>query len=295
MPRETSWRISELTTVITVVLAVTVGLALVALYARHRLESLPGKRKKKFFTKTVNRVFNWLEDVGLMKRTQAYLYDYHNAYPGLKELEDHYEDVRDECLALLERKGSLTDVRNLGAGYTNGGIHTADWKAFMFKSGEFLEDNCARAPKTAALLRRIPNMDTAFFSIVDPHQYITPHWGYYKGFLRYHLGVLIPNNNEDNKCWLRVNDDPEENDREDESLIENGKKYYWKNGEGIIFDDNFLHDARNESDEVRVVLWLDMRRKMPIYADLFNRFIIWLVMRDSSIEKIRRNATLADA
>jgi beta-hydroxylase len=278
-----------------VVLAVAVGLALLALYARHRLETLPSKKKKKFFTKTVNQVFNWFEDVGLMKRTQAYLRDYHKAYPGLKELEENYEDVRDECLALLERKSTLTDVQSLGAGYTNGGIHTADWKAFMFKSGEFLDENGLRAPKTAALLRNIKGMDTAFFSIVDPHQYITPHWGYYKGFLRYHLGVLIPDNNDDQKCWLRVNDDPDENKREDASLIENGEKYYWKNGEGIIFDDNFLHDAKNESDEVRVVLWLDMRRKMPIYAQLFNRFVIWLVMRDSSIEKIRRNATLADA
>ena len=284
-----------MTTVISVVLAVAVGLALLALYARHRLENLPSKKKKKFFTKTVNQVFNWLEDARLMKRTQAYIRDYHKVYPGLKELEDNYEVVRDECLALLEHKSTLTDVQNLGAGYTNGGIHTADWKAFMFKSGEFLDENCLRAPKTAALLRNIPNMDTAFFSIVDPHQYITPHWGYYKGFLRYHLGVLIPNNNDDHKCWLRVNDDPWDNKHLDESLIEKGEKYYWKNGEGIVFDDNFLHDAKNESDQVRVVLWLDMRRKMPIYADLFNRFVIWLVMRDSSIEKIRKNATLADA
>ena len=282
-------------TAISVLLLIAAALGLLALYARHRLESLPKKQKKKFFTKTVNQVFNWFEDHGLMKRTHAYMVDYHKAYPGLKELEEGYEDVRDECLALLERKGSLTDVRALGAGYTEGGIHTADWKAFMFKSGEFLEENCARAPKTTALLRNIPSMDTAFFSIVDPHQYITPHWGYYKGFLRYHLGVLIPNNNEDLKCWLRVNDDPEENRREDEALIENGEKYYWKNGEGIIFDDNFLHDAKNESDEVRVVLWLDMRRKMPFYAHLFNLFVIWMVLRDSSVEKIRRNATLADA
>ena len=191
----------------------------------------------------------------------------------------------------------MTDVQNLGAGYTNGGIHTADWKAFMFKSGDFLDGELyLRAPKTAALLRNIPKHGYWPFSpSLIRNQYITPHWGYYKGFLRYHLGVLIPNNNEDHKCWIRVNDDPWDNKHQDESLIEKGEKYYWKNGEGIVFDDNFLHDARNESDEVRVVLWLDMRRKMPIYGQLFNRFIIWLVMRDSSVEKIRRNATLADA
>jgi aspartyl/asparaginyl beta-hydroxylase (cupin superfamily) len=280
-------------TLVSAVLLLLLLVAGVAVARIHRkLKALPGKKKKKIFTRSVNKVFTWLEDKGLMRRTKAYLPDYHRHYKGLKELEDGYPDVRDECLRLLEIKDRLTDVKDLGAGYTKGGIHKAQWKAFMFKSGDFIEENCARAPKTAALLRNIPGLYTAFFSIVDPHQYITPHWGYYKGFLRYHLGVLIPDNNRERKCWLRVNDDPEDNRRQDESLIENGEKYYWKNGEGIVFDDNFLHDAKNESDQIRVVLWLDLRRRMPFYAQMFNLLFLWLVQKDASIAKIRRAATV---
>lgn len=282
-------------TVALILLLVLVIAAVVAfLVIRRKLAALPGKKKKKIFTRSVNKVFTWFEDKGLMKRTTAYMPDYHGHYKGLRELEAGYPDVRDECLRLLEIKDRLTDVKEVGAGYTKGGIHKAQWKAFMFKSGEFIEENCARAPKTAALLRNIPGLYTAFFSIVDPHQYITPHWGYYKGFLRYHLGVLIPDDNRDGKCWLRVNDDPEDNRKQDESLIENGEKYYWKNGEGIVFDDNFLHDARNESDQIRVVLWLDLRRKMPFYAQAFNRLVLWLVQRDATLAKIRRAATVED-
>ena len=72
----------------------------------------------------------------------------------------------------------------------------------------------------------------------------------------------------------------------------NGERYFWKNGEGIIFDDNYLHDAANESDEVRVVLWLDLRRKMPFYIMPLNRLCLWLVYRDKSVEKIRRGALI---
>lgn len=278
---------------LTITLLVAVVLFGLAAYAKRRFESLPSKKKKKLFTKTVNDVFTWFEDKGLMRRTPAFNRDYHGDYPQLRMLEQGYADVREECLKLLDMKDRLTDVRALGAGYTEGGIHLAKWKAFMFKSGDFIEENCARAPKTAAMLKRIPGMYTAFFSVLDPHQDITPHWGYYKGFLRYHLGVIIPENNANKKCWIRVNGDAEENARQDKALVANGETYYWKNGEGIVFDDNYLHEAANESDEVRVVLWLDMRRRMPFYVQWFNRLCLWLVYNDNSVEKIRRGALIS--
>jgi|GEM_PF-410041 beta-hydroxylase len=274
------------------ILGVLLAIGIAAVWLIRRFESMPSKKKKKLFTKTINEVYTWFEDHGLMRRNPAYIRDYHREYPELKVLEDNYADVRQECLELLNIKDRLTDVRALGAGYTEGGIHTAKWKAFMFKSGDFLEENCRLAPKTAALIRRVPGVYTAFFSILDPHQEITPHWGYYKGFLRYHLGVRIPHDNKNNQCWIRVNSDPAQNALEDKAQIEHGERYYWKNGEGIIFDDNYLHDAANESDEVRVVLWLDLRRKMPFYIMPLNRLCLWLVYRDKSVEKIRRGALI---
>ena len=276
-----------------IALLVLAALAVLGMYAKRRFEALPSKRKKKLFTKTVNDVFAWFEDKGLMRRTSAFNYDYHRDFPALRALEAGYADVRDECLKLLDIKDRLTDVRALGAGYTEGGIHTAKWKAFMFKSGDFIAENCRLAPKTTALLERIPGLYTAFFSVLDPHQEITPHWGYYKGFLRYHLGVIIPENNANKKCWLRVNGDRDENARGEKELVANGETYYWKNGEGIIFDDNYLHAAANESDEVRVVLWLDMRRPMPFYVQWFNRLCLWMVYNDNSVEKIRRGALIS--
>jgi ornithine lipid ester-linked acyl 2-hydroxylase len=269
---------------IVIVVAVTLGI--------QRFEKMPSKKKKKLFTKTINEIYEWFEEHGLMRKNPAYIRDYHRDYPGLAELEAHHPEVQRECLALLDIKDRLTDVRSLGAGYTDGGIHLAKWKAFMFKSGDFIEENCRLAPKTTELIRRIPGVYTAFFSVLDPHQEITPHWGYYKGFLRYHLGVKIPHDNVNGECWLRVNSDRAQNAQQDKALIVNGEKYYWKNGEGIIFDDNYLHDAANESDEVRVVLWLDLRRKMPFYVAPLNLLCLWLVYRDKSVEKIRRGALI---
>ena len=277
----------------TLLIVLAVFLTLVAVGAfvmKRKLDGMTKKEKKRFLKSTLNGVFVRAEERGWLPRTPAFNHDYLETYPSLRILEDGYDVVREECLRLLEIKDKLTDMSAMGGSYTQAGIHTAKWKTFMFKSGQMVEQNCRLAPRTADLIRQIPEAYTAFFSILDPHQHVVPHWGYYKGFVRYHLGVLIPNNNEDRKCFLRVNGDAADNARHDTSLIDKSEVYYWHDGEGIVFDDNYLHDAENASDEVRVVLWMDLRRPMPWPIQLFNRLCLFFVHRDESVKKIRDNA-----
>ncbi len=105
--------------------------------------------------------------------------------------------------------------------------------------------------------------------------------------------MVIPEDNRDGSCWLRVNASPAANAPRDAEEIVHGEKYFWRNGEGIVFDDNYLHDASNDSDEIRVVLWLDLRREMPFYLSWFNRLLLWGVHRNKSIEQIRENSVVS--
>jgi ornithine lipid ester-linked acyl 2-hydroxylase len=250
-----------------------------------------GKRGKGRVKDAINRVYTRCEEAGLLPRLPAFDEEYAD-YPELRLFEAHYADVRAECEALLRYRSQMTDVAALGGDYTAGGIHTIDWKAFMLKAGGFVESNCQLAPKTAELLRKTPTVCNAFFSILEPHQYITPHWGYYKGFVRYHLGVVIPGDNAERSCWLRVNTDPIDSSRKDLSVIERGEKYYWHNGRGVVFDDTNLHDARNDSDEVRVVLWLDVERKLPKPLAIYNRALLKAIYLEPTIRKFRENAVV---
>jgi len=258
------------------------------------LGKLPGsgKKGKKRVKKAFNGVYARCEDAGLIPRMPDYLVDYGTDYPELLSLEAAHADIRSECERLLAFRSSITDMSKLGGQYTERGIHTIQWKAFMLKSGTFIEENCALAPKTAAVLRPLGNVYNAFFSILEPHQYVSPHWGYYKGFLRYHLGVIIPGNNADKKCWLRVNVDRADNARRDKALVANAAKFHWENGRGVMFDDTNLHDAANESDEVRVVLWLDVARKLPRTLDVYNRALLKAVYYEPSVRRFRENAVV---
>jgi beta-hydroxylase len=249
------------------------------------------KSRKSRLKRSVVRFYTRLERAGILERMPAFDEDY-AAYPELRAFEAAYPDIRAECEALLRHRAQITDISVLGGDYTKQGIHTISWKAFMLKSGSFIEPNCSLAPKTAAVLRTTPSVYNAFFSILSPHQYVTPHWGYFKGFVRYHLGVIVPGGDAQRQCWLRVNTDPDDNISREKARVVRGEKYYWKNGKGLVFDDTNLHDAANESDEVRVVLWLDVIRKLPRALDLGTRGILSAVYRLPSIRRIRANAAV---
>lgn len=231
------------------------------------------------------------EERGVFRKLPAFERDL-GEYPALRLLADNYAVIRAECESLLASRLRMPGMDELTS-YTAGGIHQIAWKSFMFKSGSFIEENCVLAPKTAALLRKLPGVYTAFFSVLEPHQHIKPHWGYWKGFVRYHLGVMIPDNNRDGKCWIRINPDAWDRDRRED--IEQGAMYHWRNGEAVMFDDTFLHDAANESDQVRVVLFLDVARKMPWWLSLLNRLFLWIAHQTEEVRQVRTNAAIKAA
>jgi ornithine lipid ester-linked acyl 2-hydroxylase len=278
-------------------LVVLAALGLIALglaVALLRIAFLTRKQKKLLLKRHLRHAWRWLEERGLVEKNPALIRDYHRIYPALARLEQNFELIQKECLELMAQHEKIPHIKQAGGRYTTRGIHEIEWKTFMLKSGRFLEANCRRAPETTRLLRQVPGVTTAFFSILGPHQHIRAHWGYYKGFLRYHLGLVVPDDNRDERCWLRVNDDRRAYDKRIRRVIEQTPKYYWHEGEGIVFDDTYLHDASNESDAPRAVLFLDLRRPLPWYLHVPNRLFIWLAQFDPTLREIHRDAVMRD-
>ena len=116
------------------------------------------------------------------------------------------------------------------------------------------ESFCARCPKTVALLEGIPGLFEAFFSILEGGKSIPPHEGPYRGYLRYHLGLIVPAKNPPS---IRLKD----------------QVYTWKEGESVVFDDSWEHEVYNQCDEDRVVLIVDFRRPMPQPFAAVNRLV----------------------
>ncbi|WP_435592008.1 aspartyl/asparaginyl beta-hydroxylase domain-containing protein [Nocardia sp. bgisy118] len=148
----------------------------------------------------------------------------------------------------------------------------ANWRTyFLYGYGAPVARAYDRCPQTGALLDQIPGLITAFFSVLGPGSRVTPHHGPYKGALRYHLGLQIPADRE--RCGLRVGD----------------HTLHWEEGQGFFFDDTYEHEVWNETDEWRVVLFLDVARPLRFPYSVMNEALIGLISRSAQVATARSN------
>ena len=49
---------------------------------------------------------------------------------------------------------------------------------------------------------------------------------------------------------------------------------HWEEGRGLVFDDSYEHEVWNDTDEVRVVLFIDFLRPLPPFAAFLNRLFV---------------------
>jgi ornithine lipid ester-linked acyl 2-hydroxylase len=173
-----------------------------------------------------------------------------------QHLEANTDVIRNELDAVLEHREHLPNFQDIS---TDQATITDDdrWKTYFLYGFGFRSDaNCERCPQTARLVESVPGMQTAMFSILAPHKHIPDHCGPYKGVVRYHLGVKIPERAE--LCRIRVGD----------------QISAWHEGESMIFDDTYEHEVWNDTDEERVVLFLDVVRPLRFPMNLVNAIVL---------------------
>lgn len=173
-------------------------------------------------------------------------------------LEANWTTIREELRQVLAREASIPNFQEVS---DNISITDDDrWRTyFLYCFGNKIPENCARCPETTALIEQVPDVTTAFFSILHPGKHIPEHRGPYKGVLRYHLGLKVPGT--DDECRIRVGDEYRT----------------WSEGESLMFDDTHPHEVWNDTDERRVVLFMDVVRPLPDPLDTINRFFLKLL------------------
>jgi aspartate beta-hydroxylase len=169
-------------------------------------------------------------------------------FPELKRLEAATAIIRDELRAVLDKGEGLAPYVQLPAGHDpqqwaalNG---SRQWSSFhLYKGGTRNQENLDRCPRTAKVLEalelpEIPDhAPEALFSVLQPGTHIPPHFGLANFKLVAHLPLIVPAD-----CAIRVGHETRG----------------WKEGECLVFDDSFQHEAWNRSDETRAVLILDI-------------------------------------
>lgn len=170
-------------------------------------------------------------------------------FPWAAELEAKTGVIREELKAALAKEGKeFSPYIKLRPGQPVDQWaelnNSARWAHYsLWRNGQPDEMHLAQCPETRKALEAVDMADigglcpNAMFSALAPHTEIPPHTGETNARLVVHLPLVVPE-----KCIYRVG----------------FEHRTWKEGELLIFDDTIEHTARNDSDELRVVLIFDV-------------------------------------
>jgi beta-hydroxylase len=187
-------------------------------------------------------------------------------FPWLSVLEENYDGIRKEMLALYAEKFILP-VKDLNK---NVAVYIKDdqWKVFnLWVYGHRIDKNCELCPYTESILKKIPHFHSAFFSLLQPHKNIAAHRGVYRGNLLAHLGLVVPE------------------DFTEYTLYVKDAAMHWKEGRAFAFEDSFVHSVENNSESFRAVLIVEFKREVPLLLKPFD----WHIQRTLRSSYITHN------
>jgi aspartyl/asparaginyl beta-hydroxylase (cupin superfamily) len=146
------------------------------------------------------------------------------------------------------------------------------WKTLYLRAFKRDTDMMEYFPLTEKLINKCP-CSLAFFSLLEPNAKLTEHIGVYKGVIRYHLGLIVPDDSDN--CFIVVD----------------GHKLHWTPGSDIMFDDLYPHYVENNTNQSRLVLFLDIERDFHnVFVNAFNKLILYSIKSNDALNDTINNA-----
>jgi beta-hydroxylase len=188
-------------------------------------------------------------------------------FSALTKLQDNWETIRAEAQTLVEQGYIKISTNNDDAGFNS--FFKKGWKRFYLKwYSDCLPSAQNLCPKTIELLQAIPEIKGAMFTLLPKGGRLNPHRDPYAGSLRYHLGLITPNSE---KCRIYVD----------------GIPYAWQDGEAVVFDETYIHSAKNETDIDRIILFCDIERPLRNkVVTVINRWVSKYLVAESATQNL---------
>lgn len=167
--------------------------------------------------------------------------------PWVAGLERECAAIREELQQVLphaDRSERVFGSDSEERGGLAGSRGAPSWNGFYFwRHGERREANHRLCPQTSRALDALPlvylrgQAPEVMFSVLTPGTHILPHRGVTNTRVVCHLPLVVP---------------------PDCALVVGGETHRWREGEVVVFDDTFEHEAWNRGTETRVVLIFDV-------------------------------------
>ncbi len=190
------------------------------------------------------------------------LLDPSSFFPAHVAFSRRWEQIRGEAMALAEGYSRIPRLHELMAEQEEISDNDGrDWRLFILQAyGVEIGDNMAKCPTLAAVVREHPEVLSASITFLGPRKHIPKHRGPFRGVMRYYLGLSVPVSS-DGRPAVRMELD--------------GVEYRLGDGKWLLWDDTFYHEVWNDSDQVRIALFLDVwRPRMPLDLWIVSKAIV---------------------
>ncbi len=200
----------------------------------------------------------------------------HGTFDWAPMLEREWETIRDEARAVMADEAYTPPLRELSPDHR--GIAKDDhWRCFfIWGYGARVARNAELCPRTTEIVERIPGLLSAFYSIHTPGTVIPEHRGVSKTIVNCHLPLDVTGGAED--CGIRIA----------------GETYGWDEGQTLIFDDTYRHEAWNHTDRRRVILLVQFQRPLRFPGSLLGGAFLGLLRRSPFVRDVH-DALAAEA
>lgn len=183
-------------------------------------------------------------------------------FPQGARFHANWRQIRDEALGVARDLGKVPRFHELMASQASISANDdRDWRMFILSAyGVPVSGHLARCPCLAALLAESPDVLSAAFSFLAPGKHIPEHRGPFRGILRFHLGLSVPVDDQGRTGTILRIDDVD---------------HRIGDGDCLLWDDTYRHEVWNRSDDLRVALLLDVRRRgMPRALRILSRVLV---------------------
>jgi ornithine lipid ester-linked acyl 2-hydroxylase len=234
----------------------------------HRFKAIRRKYVKRYGRRLIRRLASFLGSQSSVGN-QPVIDSSH--FPFLNDFTNNWQTIEAEVRQILKHREDIPLFHEISKDQMR--ISTGNnWRTFiLYGFGSRLEKNSLQAPVTTSLLAKVPNLQTAWFSILGPNYHIPPHIGVSKGILRTHLGLIIPKDAAN--CWLRVHDEIK----------------VWRPGEIFVFDDTYEHEVYNNTPDERVILIFDFDRPMRFWGRFANKAFLSAMKLTAYYQEPKKN------
>ena len=193
-------------------------------------------------------------------------------FPELRVLEDNWQVIRDEAMKLSEMQRIKAAENHDDLGFNS--FFKYGWKRFYLKwYGDSHPSAAELCPQTVAIVKSIPSIKAAMFAELPPGGQLNRHRDPYAGSVRFHMGLITPN---DDACYIDVD----------------GQRHSWRDGQAVMFDETYLHEAYNKTPHNRIILFCDVERPVTLaWVAALNTWFSRVVMSAASSPNDGRDQT----